>query len=87
MAEKFGKDKQGKEHEYKEKHGGGDDDDDDDANSLDSYEEDNSYDPTAITEEDVKWAETLHVLAFNPDSEQACKSVLLDGDNSPAPCK
>ncbi|KAI3391427.1 hypothetical protein diail_7378 [Diaporthe ilicicola] len=46
-------------------------DEDDESDSHESYDEAQSYDPDVVSEDDAKWTETLHVLAFNSESEQA----------------
>lgn len=47
--------------------------DDDNAESLDSVEEDGAYDPDIISEEELRWTETLYVLGFNPEAEGSSK--------------
>ena len=45
----------------------------DDKESLDASEEDYSYDPEVISEDDVAWTKTLHVLGFNPKANGSSK--------------
>jgi hypothetical protein len=53
------------------------DDDTSGSESLDSYDEGRSYDPEIISEADVEWTATLHVLGFNPDAPGAGKYDFL----------
>lgn len=46
---------------------------DDDNESLNSFEEDNEYDPEVVSEQEVGWIESLHVLGFNPEAKGASK--------------
>jgi len=41
--------------------------------SVDSWEEDHSYDPEIISEEDIEWTNTLHILGFNADAQGLTK--------------
>ena len=45
-----------------------DDDDEDDNESINSLEEQYSYDPEILTEADVEWIQTIHVLGLNPNA-------------------
>lgn len=46
---------------------------DDDTESLDSFDEDNAYDPEVISEQEVSWVESLYVLGFHPEAKGASK--------------
>ena len=48
----------------------------DDADSLDSYDEENSYDPEIITKEEAAWIEELQCLGFNANSTTLNKAFL-----------
>lgn len=45
-------------------------DDDAERDSHEGYDEDHIYDQDVVSEEDVQWTRTLHVLASNPDSDE-----------------
>lgn len=66
--------RQGKEAQCEEDHEAGEDN----VLELDGrYNEDHSYDRDVISEADLEWTETLHVLASHYDSvEEMTKSVL-----------
>lgn len=49
---------------------------DDDTESLDSFDEDNAYDPEVISEQEVSWVESLYVLGFHPEAKGASKAFL-----------
>jgi hypothetical protein len=51
--------------ETEDEDGASEADDDDLPGSVDSWEEDHSYDPDIITEADIEWTNTLHILGFN----------------------
>lgn len=51
------------------------DDGDGDEGSHARYDEEHSYDRDVVSEEDLQWAKTLHVLAFNAESEGESKLV------------
>lgn len=49
------------------------DGEEDDNESLDKWDEDHTYDPEVITEEEATWTRTLHVLGFNPGATGVSK--------------
>lgn len=51
------------------------DEDSDDNESLDSYDEEYSYDPAILSDEDIEWTSSLHILGFNPDANNVTKCV------------
>lgn len=52
-------------------------DDDAERDSHEGNDEDHIYDQDVISEEDVQWTRTLHVLASNPDSDEDNKLAFL----------
>lgn len=46
---------------------------DDDNESLNEYTENHTYDPEVISEEEMRWIRTLHVLGFNPGAKGMSK--------------
>lgn len=54
--------------------GASDEDGDDDVpGSIDSWQEDHSYDPDIISEGDIEWTDTLHILGFNAEASGLSK--------------
>ncbi|GME25856.1 F-box domain [Neofusicoccum parvum] len=52
------------------------DEDSDDNESLDSYDEEYSYDPAILSDEDIEWTSSLHILGFNPDANNVTKAFV-----------
>ncbi|KAL1615432.1 hypothetical protein SLS56_011822, partial [Neofusicoccum ribis] len=58
------------------------DEDSDDNESLDSYDEEYSYDPAILSDEDIEWTSSLHILGFNPDANNIT-NYRTDGSGAP----
>ncbi|KAL0256787.1 hypothetical protein SLS55_009184 [Diplodia seriata] len=52
------------------------DDVDDETYSIDSYEEQFSYDPAILSEDDLEWMRPVHILGFNPDAKGISKAFI-----------
>ena len=48
-------------------------DDDDERDSDERHDKEHSYDPDVISNDDILWTATLHVLASSPYSEEESK--------------
>ncbi|KAG8164083.1 hypothetical protein KVR01_006001 [Diaporthe batatas] len=55
------------------------DEEGDEEERWERFEEEKSYDQDIISVEDVKWAETLHVLALNPNAEGGTYKAFVSG--------
>lgn len=62
-------------------------DENDERDSHDVHDEEHTYDQDVISVEETEWAETLHVLACNHDSEEPTVLVLRACPSIPAPRK
>lgn len=82
-AKQGGKQRPGKEGAREGHHEA--EDKDDERDSHERHEEEHTYDQDVISVAEVEWAETLHVLACNRDSEEPTVSVLRVGPGIPEP--
>lgn len=65
----------------------GPEDEEDGRDSHERHDEEHTYDQDVISVDEAEWAETLHVLACNHDSEEPTVLVLRVRPGIPAPWK
>lgn len=75
LAKKTAKRREGGSTEDESVSGGSEGEQGDDTESLDSWDEERSYDPEVISAADAGWTETLHVLGFNHEATGTSKQV------------